>query len=149
MVERIRNVNKADKKKNRCTAAENDELPTPKRGRKAKSDELTRRYPIPIGSTQPVDYESFEQHCKAIKEEMDKPKPRDRVLLPLMKSTFAARWLFVKNDAESVKEILENYPCLKLPAIVSGCHTQNIKFCDSHVGMWLVHRYTHNYVLCD
>jgi len=57
---------------------------------------------------------------KAIEEEMTKAKPRERLLLPLMKSTFPARWCFVKNEAESVVQVLKAYPCLKFPVIVSS-----------------------------
>ena len=35
-------------------------------------------------------------------EEMKKPKPKDSVLLPLMKHTFHDRRIFVQNDAASV-----------------------------------------------
>ena len=66
-----------------------------------------------------IDSETIEQHHKAITEEMTRAKPRERLLLPLMKSTFPVRWCFVKNEAESVKQIMETYPCLKFPIIVS------------------------------
>ena len=62
-----------------------------------------------------ADYETLQQHYKGIEEQMTKSKPRDWVLLPLMKSTFATRWLFVK------RMILEKYPALKLPTIVGAC----------------------------
>ena len=63
--------------------------------------------------------ETFEEHFAAITEEMKNNSPRDRVLLPLMKTTFENRWVYVRNDATSVKEILTKYPCLKFPVIVS------------------------------
>ena len=49
---------------------------------------------------------SVAEHAKALNEEMKKPKPRDSVLLPLMKHTFHDRRIFVQNDASSVTEIL-------------------------------------------
>ena len=124
MVERIRNVNKADKKKSIDTNGDhhNDEgLLPPKRKRKLIVVDLSRRYPVTTGNSySSVDSETIEQHMEAIEEEMTKAKPRERLLLPLMKSTFPARWCFVKNEAESVVQVLKAYPCLKFPVIVSS-----------------------------
>ena len=114
MLERIRNVIKSDKKKFKATD-DSEEIPTPKRGHKVKADDLSHRYPVMMSAAD----ETLQQHHKAIEEELTKPKPRDRVLLPLMKSTFATRWLFVKNDARNVKDI---FPALKLPTIVRFMH---------------------------
>ena len=108
MLERIRNIIESGKKKFKATD-DSEEIPTPKRGHKVKADDLSRRYPVVMSPAQSAaDDETLQQHHKAIEEELTKPKPRDRVLLPLMKSTFATRWLFVKNDARNVKDILEN-----------------------------------------
>lgn len=52
-------------------------------------------------------------------EEMKKSKPRDAILLPVMKSTFQDRRIFIQNDAKSVRESLEVYPALNRPAVVS------------------------------
>ena len=59
------------------------------------------------------------EHSKAICEEMKKPKPRDSLLLPLMKKTFQDRRIFIRSDASAVSEILEHYPALGRPAVVS------------------------------
>lgn len=56
---------------------------------------------------------------KAIEEEMKKQKPRDTLILPLMKSTFQDRRMYIQNDATSVTEILQIHPALVRPAIVS------------------------------
>ena len=56
-----------------------------------------------------------------MQEEMEKTKPRDRILLLLMNATFQNRLLYIRNDATSVKEIIEKYPCFKSPSIVSYC----------------------------
>jgi len=84
MMERIRNIIKTDKKKSK-EVEDNEEMPTLKRSHKAKADELSRRYPVTMTAAQlATDYETLQQHCK---EELTKSKPRDRMLLPLMKST--------------------------------------------------------------
>ena len=67
----------------------------------------------------PDDPRSMEQHKKAINEEVKKAKPRDAVLLPLMKSTFSERRLYIQTESTSVKESLEKFPALSRPAIVS------------------------------
>ena len=100
MIERIRNVNKADKKKS--ITLDKEQAETPKRKRKL-IDDLSQRYPATTGNSHSsIDSEAIEQHHKAITEEMTRAKPRERLLLPLMKSTFPVRWCFVKNEAESV-----------------------------------------------
>ena len=68
------------------------------------------------------DPRSVEEHTKALVEEMKKSKPRDAVLLPLMKSTFQDRRIFIQNDAKAVIEILDVYPPLSRPAVVSLLH---------------------------
>lgn len=69
----------------------------------------------------PDDPGSVAEHNKALQEEMQKSKPRDSVLLPLMRSTFYDRRIFIQNDAASVSDILDHYPALYRPAVVSHC----------------------------
>lgn len=69
--------------------------------------------------TVPDDAHSVAEHNKALVEEMKKSKPRDSILLPLMKSTFSDRRIFVQNDATTVNEILKVYPALARPSVVS------------------------------
>lgn len=116
-MERVRNVakNVAKGDKKRKGSPEGLEQSAAKRG---KVDKLIRRYPIAV-SSDIVDPETMEQHLKAMQEEMEKSKPRDRILLPLMKATFQNRLLYIRKDATSVKEIIEKYPCFKFPSIVS------------------------------
>ena len=71
---------------------------TPKRSR-TKTDSLQHRYPSALNQ-ELVDEETLWQHLKAIQDEMK--KPRERVLLPPMKSTFASRCLLVRKDASNV-----------------------------------------------
>jgi len=68
-------------------------------------DDLSQRYPLTTGNFS-IDFETIEQHHKAIKEEITRAKPRERILMPLMKSTFPVRSCFIKHKAESVKQML-------------------------------------------
>ena len=65
------------------------------------------------------DADTLEQHRRAIANELGKAKPRDAVLLPLLKSTYGEHRIFVLNEATSVKSILDKYPALSYPAVVS------------------------------
>ena len=78
------------------------------------------RYPVRVQETAlcAEDQRSISEHNKAILEEMKKQKPRDTLLLPLMKNTYHDRRIFIQNDATSVTEILEIYPALVRPAAV-------------------------------
>ena len=117
MIERVRNVEKAVVKAEK-RKSEGSEQPVSKR---SKVDKLIRRYPVTI-SSEVADPETMEQHHKAIEEEMKKAKPRDRILLPLMKATFQNRLLYIRKDASCVNDILQKYPCFKFPLIVSSVH---------------------------
>ena len=81
-----------------------------------KKDSLLRRYPT--GAQFPEDASSTDSHLSAISTELAKAKPRDSVLLPLMKSTYPSRRLFILNDAASATHILDNYPALQRQAVV-------------------------------
>jgi hypothetical protein len=88
--------------------------------RKNKTDML-KCYPFVASNSQSSlceDSASISSHLKAIDEEMKKAKPRDQLLLPLMKSTFTVRRDFVQNQANNVKEILEKYTALNHPAVI-------------------------------
>ena len=50
---------------------------------------------------------------------MKKAKPRESLILPLMKKTFCDRWEFVQHDAISVKDVIEKFPAMKFSAVVS------------------------------
>ena len=119
MVERVRNVIKRDSKKvkRECPDPVENES-EPKRKKKA-ADQLLRRYPV--NNTAFVtneNLESIQQHNKALAIELSKNNPRDSVLLPLMKSTFMERRMFILNEAVSVKDILTKYKALCRPAVV-------------------------------
>jgi hypothetical protein len=82
-----------------------------------KRDLLLRRYPT--GAQLTEDTASIESHLSAISTELMKAKPRDSVLLPLMKSMYPSRRLFILNDAGSAKNVLDEYPALQHQAVVS------------------------------
>ena len=116
MVECIQNMIKADRRKAR--QAGGDPCTSPKKRQKdIEKQNLARRYPITSSSTL-VDAASTERHKKAIDDEMDKAKPRDTVLLPLMKMIYGDRRMFIMNDATSVAEILSCYSALKQPPVL-------------------------------
>ena len=50
---------------------------------------------------------SVKKHLEALDQETRNSKPKERVLQPLMRSTFFSRWLYVKTDATCASEIIE------------------------------------------
>ena len=114
----MRNVMKADQKKGKRPLEEAETTTTPKR---KKGDVLIRRYPIiPNNAARADNPETIEQHMKAITAELGKSKPRDTVLLPLLRLTYEVRRMFVLDEMNTVNEILEKYPGLSRLAIVSN-----------------------------
>ena len=83
-----------------------------------KKDSLLRRYPN--GAQLTEGSASTESHLSAISTELAKEKPQDSIL-PLMKSTYPSRRMFVLNDATSAKHILDEYPALQRQAVVISC----------------------------
>jgi hypothetical protein len=69
------------------------------------------------------DAASIAEHLKGVTSEMAKEKPRDSVVLPLMRTLFSSRRAYIKHDAEDVGSILEIYPALRRPSVVSDFHT--------------------------
>lgn len=116
MLARVRNLIKADRKKN-PTSSGSGPASSPKRHCKGAADLLLRRYPV-MQQAMLEDSDSIVQHKKAMSEEMAKAKPREAVLLPLMKKSYQNRWDFICNEAESVQQILEEYPAFHKLAIV-------------------------------
>ena len=100
----------------RKLSGDNDPTPT-KRGRPKKITTLEYRYP-PINTDSSVEPTLEKRNLEALSKETGKPKPRKEVVLPLMKSCFFSRRQYVMNDAQSVIEILEKYPALKMPSVV-------------------------------
>lgn len=77
------------------------------------------RYPVRVQEVDTDDPRSISEHYKAVEEEMKKQKPRDALILPLMKSIFDDRRMFIQNDATNVNEILQIHTVLVRPAMVS------------------------------
>jgi hypothetical protein len=116
MVERTRNVIKRDSK---MTKRGDDSEATPSAKRRKKEVELLRRYPVTnIVQDTSEDAESLREHNTALQKEMNKKKPREPVLLPLMKATYGDRRIYVLNVTCSVSSILEKYPALSRQAVV-------------------------------
>ena len=63
---------------------------------------------------------STEQHMKAIGDELKKAKPRNAVLLPLLKLTYPDRRMYVQDVATNVANILTKHKALSCPAVVSS-----------------------------
>ena len=119
MVERVRNVIKHDRKKGVKRPLEETNTSDQPAKWKPKSSELLRRYPLSSTtspSTSISDPESLAKHEAAMKTELSKSKPRDTVLLPLMKSTYHSRRIFILNEATSVASILAKYPVFSCSA---------------------------------
>lgn len=109
-------------KRDRKRAEDQDStvISAPKRKPKGGSD-LLRRYPVSSNSSSSYIGNSTdnEQHEKAIAAELKKKKPRDTVLLPLMKSTYESRRMFILNEVTSVSSIVDKYPALANQVVVS------------------------------
>ena len=56
-----------------------------------------------------------------MEKELGNKKPRAEVLQQLMELTFVTRRKFVLEDASSAQQIIEKFPALKMPDIVSTC----------------------------
>lgn len=96
MLARVQNLIKADRKKNPTSAAYPQ---SPKRQCKAAADPLLRCYPV-MQQASLEDAESIAQHKKAMSEEMARAKPRDSILLPLIKMSYQNRWDFIRNEVQ-------------------------------------------------
>ena len=116
MLERVKNLIKSDKRK---SPASSDMIVSAPKQNKVTDNSLMRRYPVRIPPRE-EDVETIKQHVKAIQEEMVKTNPREHVLIPLIKNTSTERWLFIKENVPNVRVVIEKYPFLKLPAIVSS-----------------------------
>lgn len=113
LLERLRNIRKRSK---------SDDVPIAKRpkGTSSVKQALMKRYPVRVQDDREEDAESTQQHISHMISEMSKSKPREHVVLPLLKSTYSRRRDFVSSsDTADVKAILEEYPALHFPSAVS------------------------------
>lgn len=125
MVERVRNVIKRDSRKGKRALAESGADMEVKLKRPKKGTEILRRYPMNVLDVEEQNTDTLDRHRKAIATELEKSKPQDSVLLPLMRSTYGERRLFVLNEATSVGDILTKHPALHRPALVCFCIIYN------------------------
>ncbi len=116
MLERIRNLIKADRKKNKDSNPSDAPSALKHQKKSSSKDQLLRRYKF-HNSDVIEDPASVTKHIAAIEEEMKKSKPRKSLILPLMKKTFCDRWEFVQHDAISVKDVIEKFPALKFSVV--------------------------------
>ena len=65
------------------------------------------------------DAATTEKHNRAILDELKKSRPSDTLLLPLLKSTFGERRMFIMNEATCVADVLDKHPALSRIAVVS------------------------------
>ena len=114
IMDRVYNVEKSRK---RAAVDEIDDTPK-KRGRPKRIINLATRYPS-IQLCAQGDHLD-QQHIQAISKEMENDKPRKEILLPLLKSTFYVRRQYILENDDSVLTLLEKYPSLKMPSLVSS-----------------------------
>ena len=118
MVERIRNAIKHDRKRNPASSFAASVKRSKTCADDKKKDGMLRRYPSGVEGLE--DSSSLDSHVSAIAAELGKTKPRDSILLPLMRSSYQTRRLFVLHEAQDVRSILDEWPALKRQALVRG-----------------------------
>lgn len=113
-MERLRNVRKRSKDEEDCAVK-------PKKKKLSPKQSLMKRYPPRLHNDTREDNETTAQHLAAMVSEMGKKKPREIVLLPLLRRTYSARRDFITSTERcGVAEILKEYPGLQIPAAVSN-----------------------------
>ena len=80
-----------------------------------KSCQLMQRYPVKL-KVCADNTRSIERHMQAMKDELSKARPRDTILLPLMKSTYYTRRTSIQ--IKSVVDILEEYKALSRQSVM-------------------------------
>ena len=73
----------------------------------------------PTLDAQASDEVTYERHLLTLKKELEKPKPKQDVVLELMQVTFPHRRRYILDEAASVRDILHKFPALKMPDVVS------------------------------
>ena len=84
-----------------------------------KGAKLLMQYPI-SNSDVTESSETVEQHINVISKELDKAKPRDSILLPLIWSTYGHQRLFILTEVDSVNAILDAYPAFYHQTVVNS-----------------------------
>lgn len=115
----MEHLNNKRKYQSRTTKETSGALSLSKRPRVAQTSSRIHRYPVLQGQ-QVDDEDATIRHLHEAQKEMQRAKPRDDILLELMKSTFQHRRDRIASGAsQSVQDILERFPALKRPAVVS------------------------------
>ena len=110
----IKTDNRKAKQAGDCSSSN----PPTKRQKKVQDADLTQQYPVLSTNMDIEDPSTIDRHQAAITEELSKSKPRDTVLLSLMKNTYIERRLFIVNGSSSIGDIKTRYPALNRPAVV-------------------------------
>jgi len=113
-VSKVYNIEKRNRKKK---LEESEEAEGPSSHKKRKSAAGTR-YP-PLDDSGICDEATYKQHLDTLEKELQKPKPNKKSILQLMHSTFVPRRQFVVEGKCSAKDILEKFPALQQPDVVS------------------------------
>ena len=108
MIERIFNLMKLAK-----VSKEKDSDPLEPQPKRRKGQNLLLQYSMTNQECE--DSESLEQHQQAISKELEKAKPRDSVLLPLLRSTYGEHRMYILNEASCIKD---KFPSMRRPFVV-------------------------------
>ncbi len=106
MVERIRNAIKNDRKRSSGSSSDTGIVKRSKSTEGKKNDFMLRRYPSGVEGLD--DLSSTDEHISAINMEVKKANPREAILLPLMKSTYEFRRLFILHEHETLRTYFNN-----------------------------------------
>ena len=119
MLESLRNRIKYSRRKLR--EEDPSKVPPPKKTRETTiKNDLLRRCPARVNEgASSEDPASIAEHLKGVTSEMAKERPRDSVVLPLMRTLFSSRRSYIEHDAEDVSSIIDVYPALRRPSVVS------------------------------
>ena len=116
ITERVYNIQKGCKRKDEAP-------PASKRPRIGRG-----RYP-PLNEDSLPDDTTYSRHIAALEKELESKKPMVEALQQLMELTFVTRRKFVMEDASSAQQIIEKFPALKMPDIVSTCVHARVHVC--------------------
>ena len=108
IVGRVYNVYKGEKRKLEDGAAVSEK----------KRAKITDRYP-PLALSDVSDEATNSRNREALNKELSKKNPIKSTILELMELTYGCRREYIVNEARSVHEILEKYPALSRPDVVS------------------------------
>ena len=99
-------------KRSNSKVSDEGDVPASKKGKgRTFCQTLLKRCPLQLHEDTIEDEESVQQHISSMTAEMSKKRPRDHVVLPLLKSTYSTRRDFIISDDRSDnQEILNLFP---------------------------------------